>query len=188
MLTQEGASVTITSREKQKAEQACAEIKARFGVDVNAAGAESSADRGRVIQGAHIIVATGKGGVELLSEEQWKNSSTLEMMADANATPPLGLAGIEVFDKGATRHGKIVWGAIGFGTLKLALHRACSRCGTDFCARQVNVLTPRRRGRGAWATGSWPPACSSAARYRHRTMTPVAPLTWRDVTTKRCAS
>ena len=23
------------------------------------------------------------------------------------------------------RHGKIIWGAIGFGTLKLALHRAC---------------------------------------------------------------
>jgi len=28
-------------------------------------------------------------------------------------------------DKGIERHGKIVWGAIGFGALKLALHRAC---------------------------------------------------------------
>ncbi len=27
--------------------------------------------------------------------------------------------------KGNERHGKIVWGAIGFGTLKLAVHKAC---------------------------------------------------------------
>jgi len=30
-----------------------------------------------------------------------------------------------MLDKGLDRHGKNVWGAIGFGTLKLALHRAC---------------------------------------------------------------
>ena len=46
-------------------------------------------------------------------------------MADANATPPLGIGGTDMLDKGETRHGKICWGAIGFGTLKLALHRAC---------------------------------------------------------------
>jgi hypothetical protein len=28
-------------------------------------------------------------------------------------------------DKGIDRHGKIIWGAIGSGSLKLALHRAC---------------------------------------------------------------
>ena len=28
-------------------------------------------------------------------------------------------------DKGKDRNGKIIWGAIGFGTLKLAVHRAC---------------------------------------------------------------
>jgi hypothetical protein len=30
-----------------------------------------------------------------------------------------------MMDRGEDRHGKIIWGAIGFGTLKLALHRAC---------------------------------------------------------------
>ena len=30
-----------------------------------------------------------------------------------------------MLDKGIDRHGKAVWGAIGFGALKLALHRAC---------------------------------------------------------------
>jgi hypothetical protein len=47
------------------------------------------------------------------------------MMADANATPPLGIGGTNVMDKGIHRNGKIIWGAIGFGPLKLAVHRAC---------------------------------------------------------------
>ncbi len=61
----------------------------------------------------------------LLEEQHWKDNPHLEMLADANATPPLGIAGMEMFDRGAERHGKICWGAIGFGTLKLAVHRAC---------------------------------------------------------------
>jgi hypothetical protein len=47
------------------------------------------------------------------------------MIVDANATPPLGIGGTDMMDKGIDRHGKIIWGAIGFGALKLALHRAC---------------------------------------------------------------
>jgi hypothetical protein len=30
-----------------------------------------------------------------------------------------------MMDKGVARHGKICWGAIGFGAIKLAVHRAC---------------------------------------------------------------
>ena len=47
------------------------------------------------------------------------------MIADANTTPPLGIGGVEMMDRGVDRAGKKAWGAIGFGTLKLALHRAC---------------------------------------------------------------
>ena len=47
------------------------------------------------------------------------------MLADANATPPLGIEGVDMMDRGEVRSGKTCWGAIGFGTLKLALHRAC---------------------------------------------------------------
>jgi hypothetical protein len=28
-------------------------------------------------------------------------------------------------DRGSTKHGKLLFGALGFGALKLALHRAC---------------------------------------------------------------
>jgi hypothetical protein len=63
--------------------------------------------------------------VNLLDEAAWTQSRTLELLSDANATPPLGIAGIDMMDKGKERHGKTVWGAIGFGALKIALHRAC---------------------------------------------------------------
>ena len=46
-------------------------------------------------------------------------------MADANATPPLGIEGLDMMDRGTNRDGKVCWGAIGFGAVKLAVHRAC---------------------------------------------------------------
>ncbi|MBC7943997.1 MAG: methylenetetrahydrofolate dehydrogenase, partial [Burkholderiales bacterium] len=36
-----------------------------------------------------------------------------------------GLEGVDMMDKGKERNGKIVFGAIGLGALKLKLHRAC---------------------------------------------------------------
>ncbi len=125
MLAQEGANVSITARKMERAVEACQNIKRRFGVDITPLEAIDNVARAEAILGAHIVLATGATGVELLTVEQWQNNNTLEMIADANATPPLGIGGTEMMDKGTLRHGKIIWGAIGFGVLKLALHRAC---------------------------------------------------------------
>jgi hypothetical protein len=125
MLALEGASVTITSRSLANAEQACAAVKQRFGVEINAVAAPDFDSRAAAIANANIILATGAAGIELLKPEHWQNHPHLEVIADANATPPVGIGGTNVMDKGELREGKIVWGAIGFGALKLALHRAC---------------------------------------------------------------
>ena len=37
----------------------------------------------------------------------------------------MGIGGADLMDKGYEMHCKIVFGAIGFGTLKLAVHKAC---------------------------------------------------------------
>jgi len=42
-----------------------------------------------------------------------------------NAQPPLSIEGIEATDKGKERHGKLCFGALGIGGLKLKLHRGC---------------------------------------------------------------
>lgn len=125
MLAREGCEVTITSRTADRGQQVAEAIEQRFGVKVRAVAAADNATRGRVIDGAHIVFATGAAGTVLLDEAQWQNQPSIELMADANATPPLGLAGIDMMDRQAQRHGKTVFGAIGFGALKIALHRAC---------------------------------------------------------------
>lgn len=125
MLAQEGAKVSLTGRQMARAEQACLNMKQRFDVDLTPIEAFDSDARAAAIADAQIVVAAGAAGVQLLSAEQWQNNPNIEIMADANATPPLGIGGTDMLDKGVERHGKIIWGAIGFGALKLALHRAC---------------------------------------------------------------
>jgi methylenetetrahydrofolate/methylenetetrahydromethanopterin dehydrogenase (NADP+) len=125
MLASEGAQVALTSRELSRAEQACKDIKERFNVDIEPIGAADNDARGKAIEGAQIVFAAGAAGALLLNKHHWENNSSIEMMADANATPPLGIEGTDMMDKGKDRNGKIIWGAIGFGTLKLSLHRAC---------------------------------------------------------------
>lgn len=125
LLAREGAQVGISSRTLARAQAACQAIKARFGVDVTPLEGADEAARARDAASAHVVLATGAAGVRLLEERHWKDSPTLQLLCDANATPPGGIEGVDIMDKGAERHGKRVFGAIGFGALKIALHRAC---------------------------------------------------------------
>lgn len=125
MLAMEGAVVTITSRKLEQAIKACDAMKTRFGVDLIPIEAADNNARAHAIADANIVLATGAAGIELLSEDHWRDNANIELIADANTTPPLGIGGTDMMDKGLERHGKIIWGALGFGSLKLALHRAC---------------------------------------------------------------
>lgn len=125
MLAREGCRVAITSRSRERAEAATNAIASRFEVEVQAIEAVDNAARARALIGAQVAFAAGKAGVNLLDEAAWRDNATLELLSDANATPELGIAGIETMDKARERHGKLVWGAIGFGASKIALHRAC---------------------------------------------------------------
>lgn len=126
MLAKEGASeVIVSSRQMSRAEEACTGMKNSFDVDITPAEAADSDSRAKLIEDAQIVFATGAAGIELLKAEHWENNSNIELMADANATPPIGIGGADMMDRGENRHGKIIWGAIGLGTLKLALHKAC---------------------------------------------------------------
>ena len=125
MLAREGARVAITSRDTTRAQAAAQAIGARAGVEIEAITAPDGAARAQAIEGANLVLAAGAAGAALLDEDAWQHHRHLRLLCDANATPPLGIAGIDMMDKGVQRHGKTVFGAIGFGALKIALHRAC---------------------------------------------------------------
>jgi methylenetetrahydrofolate/methylenetetrahydromethanopterin dehydrogenase (NADP+) len=125
MLHSEGAEVAISSREKRRAEAASQAIKNRFGCAPEPIEARDNEARAKAVKGAEVVFATGAIGVSLLDEKDWQTDPSIELIADCNAQPPLGIGGIEATDKAKERHGKIVIGALGLGGLKLKLHRAC---------------------------------------------------------------
>jgi methylenetetrahydrofolate/methylenetetrahydromethanopterin dehydrogenase (NADP+) len=125
MLGQEGAEVSITSRSQERADNAAKAIEKRFGVQVTPIQAVDNAARAKAIKGAQIVFAAGAIGVELLKAEDWPKEASVELLADCNAQPPLGIEGVDAMDKGKERQGKICFGALGMGGLKLKLHRAC---------------------------------------------------------------
>jgi methylenetetrahydrofolate/methylenetetrahydromethanopterin dehydrogenase (NADP+) len=125
MLHIEGAEVAITSRQKARAEAASKAINERFGFAPTPIEAVDNAARAAAVKGAQIVFAAGAIGAPLLDESGWQNDPTIELIADCNAQPPLGVGGVEAIDKAKERHGKIVIGALGLGGLKLKLHREC---------------------------------------------------------------
>jgi hypothetical protein len=124
-LAGEGAEVTITSRTKERADAAAKAIEKRFGAKVRGVAAFDDASRAAAIQDANIVFAAGAIGVQLLKAADWQNNPNIKMLADVNAQPPLGIEGVEATDKAKERSGKIVFGALGIGGLKLKLHRGC---------------------------------------------------------------
>ncbi len=125
LLAKEGANVFITSRSLDKANSVCDSINKRFNVNCNSLPGSNIEERREAVSDASIVIATGASGVILLNEDDWSSNSTIEVLCDANAMPPLGISGIEMNDKAKIRHGKKTFGAIGFGGLKISVHRAC---------------------------------------------------------------
>ena len=124
-LAQEGADVTITSRTKDRAEAAAKALKNRFGVDVKGIAAAHDKARAEAVKDANIVYAAGAIGAQLLPASAWKDNPNIQLLADVNAQPPLGIEGIEATDKGKDYNGKLAFGALGIGGLKLKLHRGC---------------------------------------------------------------
>jgi hypothetical protein len=125
LLTREGAQVSITGRKREVAQAACDATQARFGATIRAVEAPSTSARAAAIDGAHVVLATGAAGVVLLDAASWQHSTSLEVVADANASPPAGIEGVGISDRGLVSHGKTLFGPLGFGALKLKLHREC---------------------------------------------------------------
>jgi hypothetical protein len=125
LLAREKALVTLCSRSRERARTACEHLKARFAVDVSPYEAWDEEGVTRVLEGADLCLSAGAAGVQFLPRSVWAPHPRLRALADVNAVPPLGIGGIEATDKGIERDGKVVFGALGIGGLKMKVHRAC---------------------------------------------------------------
>src|SRR5215472_18469233 len=85
LFAKEGAQVSLTSRDKQRAAAACRFIQARFGVSPDPLVAVDNDARGATVRGADIVFAAGAIGVELLEERHWRDEGNIELIAETRA-------------------------------------------------------------------------------------------------------
>jgi methylenetetrahydrofolate/methylenetetrahydromethanopterin dehydrogenase (NADP+) len=125
LLAKAGADVVVTSRRAEGSASAADAIQRRFGATVKAATMADRAQAAAVLEGAELVLNAGGAGVCLVPRDAWVGRSGLRALADVNAVPPLGIEGVEVTDNGAERDGVTVFGALGVGSLKMKIHKAC---------------------------------------------------------------
>ena len=123
LLAREGANVTLTSRTLERAQAACAALSERFSVTVTPAAVADVAATARILEGACAALCTGVEGVMLIPESVWKDHPTVRVLADVNAVPPLGVEGTKAHWDGKDINGKLLFGALGIGGLKMKVHK-----------------------------------------------------------------
>ncbi|MDR3560288.1 MAG: methylenetetrahydromethanopterin dehydrogenase [Negativicutes bacterium] len=128
LLAREGCVVSLSSRQLARSQEASRFLAEDAGVEVEPVQVAGLTDIGAALdQGVNIVACCGAPGVRLLDQTIWSGCATLEVIADINAVDPLGVEGIKVGDDGKERQGKMVYGAIAIGNLKMKIHRAAVR-------------------------------------------------------------
>ncbi|MDT8370616.1 MAG: NAD(P)-dependent methylenetetrahydromethanopterin dehydrogenase [Gammaproteobacteria bacterium] len=122
-LKEGAAEVIITSRSLARAKAITDQMKEAYDVDVTPGQSRSDECVETLLKDAHVAIATGPAGVCILPKSAWEASDTLEVIADVNAVPPLGVEGMEVMDNGTEKNGKRLYGAIAIGNFKMKVHR-----------------------------------------------------------------
>ncbi|RLS85752.1 MAG: bifunctional NADP-dependent methylenetetrahydromethanopterin dehydrogenase/methylenetetrahydrofolate dehydrogenase [Planctomycetota bacterium] len=126
LLAKLGAKVFLSSRTIEKARSAIVSLGKKIGecpapVAIQVA---NDVELKSALEGVELVISTGAAGVCLLPEKIRQAVSSLKMVVDLNAVPPMGIEGTSVMDKGAIREGVVCYGAIGVGDLKMKIHRA----------------------------------------------------------------
>lgn len=127
LLLKNGADVTLVSRDLARAETACSQLLARSSTDAQGrlrAIHSQASDMDKELSHCTLLFGCGAAGIPLLNEKQMQLAKSARVAIDLNAVPPAGLADVQVMDKAVERNGRIDYGAIGVGGLKMKIHRA----------------------------------------------------------------
>lgn len=117
-----GASVTMASRDLTRAQKVIDHMEPMPG-KLRPAEVVTHEQLESVLHPVDILFSTAAAGVETVPQSILERCSRPKVIVDVNAVPPLGVAGIEPSDRGAIRGGRIWYGALGVGSLKMKIHR-----------------------------------------------------------------
>ena len=82
-------------------------------------------DLDKIISDKYAVFSAGAAGITMLPESSWKKHEAIKILADVNAVPPLGIDGTKSHWSAKEKEGKIIFGAVGIGGLKMKVHREC---------------------------------------------------------------
>jgi methylene-tetrahydromethanopterin dehydrogenase len=117
----EGAEVTLAGHDGvARVQNAAKQIAARFGVNVMAADGSSESRKADLLRHAEVALCAGKAGIQIIDVSLLEDCKSLMAVADVNAVPPLGVAGLDLFSDGSPlgHHGTVGIGALAIGQTK----------------------------------------------------------------------
>ncbi|MCS3904464.1 methylene-tetrahydromethanopterin dehydrogenase [Methylohalomonas lacus] len=122
-----GANVYLVSHRGAEAAQHIAnEYNKRYDVDMRGADGASDEDHKKYLQECDVVIGSAKAGLQVLSKKLMGDAPRLQVAADVNAVPPLGLEGVGVHDMGKeldfTPNKALGIGALGVGNIKYKVH------------------------------------------------------------------
>lgn len=122
-----GANVYLVSHRGADAAQHIAdEYNKRFDVKMKGADGGSDEAHGKYLRDCDIVIGSAKAGLQVLSKKQMAAAPKLQIAADVNAVPPLGLEGVGVHDMGKeldfTQNKALGIGALAIGNVKYKVH------------------------------------------------------------------
>ena len=142
LFLKEGAGeVVITSRDITRSKAISLQMKNDYGVSATAGEAASGISVNKLLKDAHVAIACGPAGVCVIPQSAWRSCDTLEVVADVNAVPPLGIAGLDVMDNGTDKKGIRFYGALAIGNLKMKVHRAAIKSLYESSNQFLNETT-----------------------------------------------
>jgi hypothetical protein len=134
LLASEGARVLVTSLPREVFTHSWDEERARHDANLarqlgDEAGFETQSVDTRqemlsMLKGAQAVLATGPSGVQLLGQSDWSRYPDLQLLADLNVAPPYGIEGVNPHWRGHEENGKVFFGGLGVGHLKMKVHKA----------------------------------------------------------------
>lgn len=131
LLMGQNASVTVASRDANRAADAAKQIASHAAVagkgKLQSLGLANSEATAAALRDVDVLISCGAAGVQLVDADALAGAAKLRVAIDLNAVPPAGIAGIEVMDKAVTRGNRTDYGAIGVGGLKMKIHREAVR-------------------------------------------------------------
>lgn len=117
-----GAKTKIVGRQLEKSQSVAETCNREFGGGKIHIEGEADANKPTLIQTADVVMATGAAGIQLLNAELIAAAPLLKVVADVNAVPPSGIAGLDPHHDGTplagSQSGAVSLGALAIGNVK----------------------------------------------------------------------